>query len=228
MKKSIGIIGGMGPLATVNLMEKIIKSDNAEKDQDFTHVYVDCNTSIPDRTEAILNNGSNPLKQIIVSAKKLENMGADILVMPCNTAHYFYDSIQQSVNIPLINMIEETCKELNKQNVECVGLLATNGTIKSNIYTTIMNEYNIEVIIPNKKEQEIIMDIIYKCVKTNNFNYDISSFLKLADNMVKLGASKLVLGCTELPIFFEHYCLKYNTIDPTLVLAKTALKLSLN
>lgn len=228
MKKSIGIIGGMGPLATVNLMQKIIKNDNGQNDQEFTHVYVDCNTSIPDRTEAILNNGANPLQQIVISARKLEKMGADILVMPCNTAHYFYDSIQQSVNIPLINMIEETCKELNKQNIKCVGLLATNGTIKSNIYAKTMKKYNIKLVRPNKKEQEVITDIIYKCVKNNNFNYDISLFLKLVEKMLSSGANKLVLGCTELPIIFEHYCLKYNTIDPTLILAKTALNLSLN
>ena len=88
MSRNIGIIGGMGPLATCDLMEKIIDYTDAASDQEHIHVLVDSNTNIPDRTEAILHGGENPVPEMVKSAWKLESMGADILIMPCNTAHY--------------------------------------------------------------------------------------------------------------------------------------------
>ena len=97
VKKSIGIIGGMGPLATCDLMEKIIRNTKAACDQDHLHLYVDCNTEIPDRTKAILGEGQSPAPEMITSAGKLIGMGADLLMMPCNTAHYFYEELAQAV-----------------------------------------------------------------------------------------------------------------------------------
>src|SRR5690554_1747344 len=102
--KSIGIIGGMGPLATCDLFGKIINNTNARIDQDHIHVYIDNNTEIPDRTAAILYGGKSPVAQLVRSAIKLESMGADALIMPCNTAHYFYDEVIKYVNIPMIHM----------------------------------------------------------------------------------------------------------------------------
>ena len=165
MKKIVGIIGGMGPLATSDLFNKIIKYTDANKDSEHIHILIDNNTSIPDRSKFILNGGESPLNEIVSSAKKLENAGADFLIIPCNTSHYLYDEIIKKVNIPIVNMIDEVAKYLEKNNIKKVGLLATTGTIKSGIYKKYFDLHNIETIIPNEEEQEIVMSFIYDEIK---------------------------------------------------------------
>ena len=104
-KKIIGIIGGMGPLATVDLFEKITLHTKAQQDQDHLRVLIDSNTNIPDRTAALLHGGEDPVPQLIASATSLEKMGAQVLVMPCNTAHNFYDAVAGAVEVPVLHMI---------------------------------------------------------------------------------------------------------------------------
>ena len=133
-KKKIGIIGGMGPLATCDLMEKIINNTDAQRDQDYIQIYVDCNTSVPDRTAAILHDGSDPLPELVKSALKLQNMGADYLVMACNTAHYFRDRLQVFIDIPIVDMPLETARYIKEIGIDQVGVVATSGTLKSGIY----------------------------------------------------------------------------------------------
>ena len=118
--KTIGIIGGMGPLATVDLFGKIVNLTDAKCDNDHIHILIDNNTYIPDRTSYILGDGKNPLDELVKSAKRLKDMGADFLVMPCNTAHYFYNDIINNVSIPFINMIEETASYINNKKAQKV------------------------------------------------------------------------------------------------------------
>lgn len=115
MKKSIGIIGGMGPIATVDLFQKIIRLTKARSDHEHIHIYVDCNPSIPDRTAALLQSGESPVPMIRESAQKLIAMGADILLLPCNTSHAFYNEITEGLTVPLINMVEETARIVQKK-----------------------------------------------------------------------------------------------------------------
>ena len=110
MKKIIGIIGGMGPLATADLFEKIIRATDAARDQDFPHVIVDCNTDIPDRTAAILMGGEDPVPQLVRSANTLAAAGADVLIMPCNTAHWFYDDFCLRIHLPVLHMLRLTAE----------------------------------------------------------------------------------------------------------------------
>ena len=223
MKKTIGIIGGMGPLATCDLMEKIIALTNAKTDQDNIHLVVDCNTNIPDRTAAILGQGESPVPQLVRSGIKLQSMGADVLIMPCNTAHYFYDSIVQYFDVPLLHMIKETANYLKKNNIEKVGLLATNGTVESQVYDSIMEAKSIEVLIPSEEDQSAVMEIIYQGIKAGKKDFNTVKFSKTMDNLLACGAQKLILGCTELPVAIELYHMNYPTVDPTEVLAKAAV-----
>ena len=139
-KKVIGIIGGMGPLATADLFKKIVLNTKAEKDQDHIRVLIDNNTNIPDRTGAILKGGADPIPELTKSAKVLSDMGADLLIMPCNTAHYFHKNVQDAVNIPVLHMIELTMEALKAQGIKKAGLLATDGTIQSGIYQNIFDK----------------------------------------------------------------------------------------
>ncbi len=224
-KKIIGIIGGMGPLATCDLFKKIIeKTKNAKCDQEYIHVCIDCNTNIPDRTEAILNGGKNPVPEMVKSGILLESMGANVLVMPCNTAHYFYDKITPFLNIPLLNMPEETAKKLKQKDVKKVGLLATDGTIKSNVYHRALEKYGIEALTPSAAQQKSVMDIIYNGVKAGNQNIDLTDFYAAIDSLLKKGAELLILGCTELPVAFDIFHIDRPVIDATSVLAEAAVR----
>lgn len=134
MKKTIGIIGGMGPMATIDLYRKIIEVTPANSDNDHIHVVIDSNTLIPDRTAYILGKGEDPAMEMIRTAISLENMGADFLIMACNTAYYYYDRIIPFIKIPMLNMIDETVKEIAKLKMNTVGLLATDGVLASKVY----------------------------------------------------------------------------------------------
>lgn len=225
--KSIGIIGGMGPLATYDLFGKIIKNTDAKKDQDHVHIYIDNNTEIPDRTSAILGKGESPVPQLVRSAIKLESLGADALVMPCNTAHYFYEDIVKYIHIPMIHMPKETAVEVKKSEYRKVGILATEGTYKSGIYQKAFDEEAVEYIVPSAEEQKVIMSVIYDGIKSSNYNIDLEGFYSLLDSMLNQGAEAFVLACTELPLAFEVFNIDYPNIDPTDILAKKAVKFAM-
>ncbi|NLL81731.1 MAG: amino acid racemase [Tissierellia bacterium] len=222
--KSIGIIGGMGPLATCDLFGKIINNTNARIDQDHIHVYIDNNTEIPDRTAAILYGGKSPVAQLVRSAIKLESMGADALIMPCNTAHYFYDEVIKYVNIPMIHMPKETAREIKANKYKKVAILATEGTLQSGIYQKAFDEEEINYLIPSESQQKPIMKIIYDGIKAGNYGIDIRDFYDVLDDMFDKGAEAVVLACTELPLAFDKFEIDYPNIDPTEILAKAAIR----
>lgn len=222
-KKIIGIIGGMGPLATADLFKKIVINTKADRDQEHIRVLIDNNTEIPDRTAAILNGGKDPIPQLVKSATLLSNMGADLLIIPCNTAHYFYKEIQKNVEIAVLNMIELTRDTLIKNGIKKAALLATKGTIKSGIYQKVFDSSGVELIVPEEDEQMVIMDLIYKGVKAGKKDYSVADTKKVMENLVSRGAETLILGCTELPLAKDMYDLDFNTCDPTLELAKGAI-----
>lgn len=223
-RKIIGIIGGMGPLATCDLFKKIIDFTKASCDQDYIRVYIDNNTNIPDRTEAILHGGADPVPELVRSGILLEGMGADVLIMPCNTAHYFYDKITPFLHVPLLHMPKETAKCLHEDGIKTVGLLATDGTIKSRVYHDSLEKYGIKVLTPTGAHQQAVMDIIYKGVKAGRSDLDTKEFSAAMDELFDSGAQKLILGCTELPVAFDMYHFDRPAIDATSVLAKAAIK----
>lgn len=224
MQKSIGIIGGMGSLATCDLFKKIITMTDAKSDQEHIHICIDCNTNIPDRTKAILGGGENPIPEMVRSGVRLQSMGADVLVMPCNTAHYFYDNITPFFDIPLLNMLQETVQEIQKRKIKKIGLLATDGTIESRVYHRALADGGIDLVIPSPIEQMSVMDVIYNGIKASNGNINLTEFYRTMDDLFEKGAEVLVLGCTELPVAFEQFHIDRPAIDPTAVLAAAAIR----
>jgi len=225
-EKIIGILGGMGPEATIDLFYKIIKFTPAEKDQDHLRIIIDNNPKIPDRTAAILGKGEDPLPALQKTAQNLEKAGADFIIIPCNTAHYFLPSIQESVKIPILNMIEETAKETQKRNssIKKTGLLASIGTYKTEIYHQHFKKFNIEVISPEEKDEEEIMKAIYT-VKAGNLSEEIKkNILKIAQKLIDKGAEAIIAGCTEIPLILKEGDVPVPIIDPTQALAEAAIQ----
>lgn len=221
--KTIGIIGGMGPLATADLFRKIIENTNAETDQDHIHIIVDDNTNIPDRTKALLEGGPDPVPEMTKSAKTLEAAGADCLVMPCNTAHNFHKDVSEAVSIPVLNMIDITCKAISSKGIRKVGLMATTGTIRTGIYQRYCDKYGIEMLAPDETFSRDLMDLIYNGVKAGRKEYDCTGINEGVRKMLRDGAELIILGCTELPLAYSMYHLEFPYIDPTYELAKAAI-----
>ena len=225
MEKSIGILGGMGPLATADLLRKIVLLTKAEKDGDHVRVFIDDNPRIPDRTAAILAGGENPLPQMTDSLEKLEKCGASCIIMPCNTAHNFYDAVASSVSIPVLHMIAITRDALKSRGVKCAGLLATDGTVQTGIYQRTFEGSGVELLTPDHSEdQSAVMDIIYNGVKAGDLTHDATAFRAACEHLLARGAEVLILGCTELPPAFDIYHLDYPNVDPTLELALAAVR----
>ena len=223
-KKVIGIIGGMGPLATADLFEKIIHNTKANCDQAHLRVCIDSNTNIPDRTAALLHGGDDPTEELVKSAKRLESIGAEVLIMPCNTAHNFYEPIAKNVKIPVLHMIALTRDALKSRGVKRAALLATDGTIQTGIYQRTFEGSGIELLTPEGDAQKAVMGVIYDGVKAGDMAHDATAFRRCCENLLAQGAEVLILGCTELPLAKTIYKLDYPTVDPTLELAFGAIR----
>jgi aspartate racemase len=219
MQKVVGIIGGMGPSATVDLMNKIITHTPATRDQDHIHIIVDNYAQIPDRTNAILGEGTSPAPFIIESAKRLQNAGAELLAMACNTAHFYYDVVQESVQIPILHMPLETAQYLHKHHFTKIGLLATDGTLKTQLYKKSCEQYGIEVMEPDTEMQKHVMQGIY-AIKGGDFEKGLFSLSTVATGLREEGAEAIIGGCTEVPLVL------HNIIDPTEVLAKKVIEMA--
>ncbi|WP_350342427.1 amino acid racemase [Proteinivorax tanatarense] len=220
----LGIIGGMGPLATAELFKRIVCRTDAAKDQQHLNVLINNNTDIPDRTAYVLGDGVDPTPELIKTAQSLEKMGADFLAMPCNTAHVFYKAIQHKVQIPIINMIDETCKLItnNFPDGTGVGILATDGTISSKVYHEALFRYGHKSHSLDANCQQYIMDVIYN-IKAGKIPKSQEKFQSCVNQLFSQGVKPVILGCTELSILKEHFNLQYPFIDPLDVLTMSIL-----
>ena len=226
-EKTLGILGGLGPLATVYFMDMIVKMTDAKIDQDHISMIVLNHAAIPDRTDFILDASKpNPLPMMVEDAKKLQAAGSDYVVMPCNTAHFFYEQIQNNITIPMLNIIEETvifAKE--RAGVKKLGILATKGTISTGSYQRMCEKYGIEWAVPSLQDEQSLMNIIYNQVKAGK-EINITEFLKIIENMKADGCDAVALGCTELSVINKDFALnREDIVDSLEVLARRSIEL---
>jgi aspartate racemase len=235
-KKTVGIIGGMGPEATVDLFRRIVAATPATCDQEHLHILIDNDPKIEDRTLAIKGDGPSPLPRILAAAQRLEQSGADVLCMPCNTAHNWHSKLQREVGIPVLHMIQLTAQAGSRimPNAKKYGLMATTGTVEARLYQDCFEEKGLEVIVPFPTEQtELVMRAIYgkngdgvkSGVLTGPPRERADSALA---SLVERGAEAVILGCTELPLLYHEGCVK-NTplINPTQILAEACVDFAL-
>ncbi|MHB8062185.1 MAG: cysteate racemase [Ruminiclostridium sp.] len=227
MHKTIGIIGGMGPMATASLFKKIITITQADSDQEHIHILIDNNTEIPDRSSYIIGNGENPLEKLIKSAKVLEASGVDFLIMPCNTAHYFYKDIIREIHIPFINMIYETGLYIKKHfpHVRRAGILATEGTCAADVYDNELKSLGIEIVKPSHEAQQQVTSLIHAVKRGDNTLTPPEGYLAAIQEL-KQETQIIILGCTELPIAHELFGIRGLFIDTLDILAQSAVMFS--
>lgn len=202
MKQAVGVIGGVGPMATVYYMQRVIEMTKAGCDQEHINMLVFNDCDIPDRTAFITEKSpDNPLPVMVEDAKRLEAAGCEFVVIPCNTAHYFYDELEQAVEIPVVNIVEETIRyaKARVQDLSCVGIMATTGTIVTGTYQKYAERAGLSFAVPDENEQNLLMQIIYDGVKAGK-PVPRADFDHVANHLRAKGAQCLILGCTELSV----------------------------
>ncbi|QUL99735.1 MAG: amino acid racemase [Candidatus Fermentithermobacillus carboniphilus] len=212
----------MGPEATCDLFLKIIKSTPARKDQDHIRVIIDSNPEIPDRTAYILGKGTDPRPYLIATAKNVEKAGASFIAIPCNTAHYFYDDIRSAVSIPVLHIMKEVARSV-KGKVKKAGLLASTGTVKTGLYERALNEVGIEMIVPEGRDQDKVMEAIY-LVKAGKLEEAKAIVLEQGKLLVSQGVEVVIAGCTEIPLILRDGDLPVAVIDATKILAEACVR----
>ncbi len=223
--KSLGIIGGLGPMATVYLLELITAMTDAETDQQHINsITFNCPT-IPDRTAYILDNSKpSPLPDMVEIAKKLDSMGVSVIATPCNTAHYFYNDLAASVSVPIINVLAETTATLKKEGAKKVGIMATSGTIATRLFQNEFEKAGIEYVLPDEAGQAKVMSVIYDDIKAGNDPH-MGDFYQVAQNLRDNGCDCIVLGCTELSLIKRSHTLGPGFLDTLEVIAKRCIEM---
>jgi aspartate racemase len=230
----IGVIGGVGPAATVDFMDKVVRATGARRDQDHVKMVVEHNPQIPDRTEHLVGAGPDPTVALYAAAKKLEAADADLIAIPCNTAHAFVERIQPYLAIPIVNMLHETVRHVRSAHGPGItaGLLATDGTVASAVYHDAAAGAGLRLITPDAAHQALVMEAIYgergvKAGYTTGACRD--ALLAALAHLAARGALVVILGCTELPLILPgNPALAVGdrtlaVLDPTEILARACV-----
>lgn len=206
--KLAGVLGGVGPMATVYFEQMVLELTDAACDQDHLNMLVYNHASIPDRTAFILGESNrSPLYDMAQDAQMLARAGCDFLVLPCNTAHFFHEHIQNAVSIPLLNIIEETVKACAAQNAQVIGVLATAGTVTADTYGIMCRRYGLSCIYPDPATQKQVMSVIYDYIKAGK-PVRTKIMAALYNRMREEGCGAIVLGCTELSVAHRDLALQ--------------------
>lgn len=223
---TVGVIGGLGPEATLDFFAKVLAHTRAETDQDHIRLFIDNNPKAPDRHAAVVGIGDSPGPTLAESARKLAEAGADFLVMPCNTAHAFASDIRAATPLPFVDIIEEACDALTRRRPEArrVGLLATLGCLEAGLYQTALACRGMETVTPEEGDPEAVMKLIYEIKAGERGSGIRDGMRRLAERLVGCGAEAVIAGCTEVPLVLEEGDLSCPLIDSTDILAERSVR----
>ena len=213
-------------MATADLYRKIIEHTRADRDNEHIRVYIDGNAAIPDRTAAILHGGEDPVPEMLSALRHLEACGADCIIMPCNTAHYFLPRLREQTALPILDMQRITaavCRE--RFPGKTAAILATDGTVQSGLYDRALDAEGVRWIHPGESEQKSLMHLIYGVVKASRpMEPEKERWDAILDTLRGQGADLFILGCTELPVLAGVLPSEGPFLDPTDELAKAAIR----
>ncbi|WP_324650036.1 aspartate/glutamate racemase family protein [Georgenia sp. H159] len=198
--RTVGILGGMGPLATAEAYRRIVMATPAERDQDHLHVVIDSNPAVPDRTAALLHGGPDPRPLLLEGAHRLLSIGAEVMCIPCNTAHAYHQWLQDRVPVPIVHMLRESALAASGTGAARFGLLATTGTAATGLYQSEFERLGLHLTTPDSDAQRLVMAAI-NAIKADGAPEPILAALLSAVHALKEGGAEYVLvGCTELSL----------------------------
>jgi len=224
------VLGGMGPAATADFYQKIIRATPAKGDQDHLKVLIFSNPQVPDRTAAIRGEGPDPLPVLVASAQVLIQGGADLITIPCVTAHHYYDSLQQAVHVPILHLIGETVTAVlaDSPHVRRLGLLATTGTLQTRLFERYFEPRGFTLIAPDPEVQiSCVMEAIYVVKRGDPRETAVRLIRRASVHLESRGAEAILAGCTEVPLILQEGDISAPVIDPTWYLAQAAVRYAL-
>lgn len=228
--RTVGMIGGLGPDATVDLFGRVVRATPARTDQEHLRILIDNHPQIPGRVAAILEGGPSPVPAMVESARLLERAGADFLVVPCNTAHYFLPEVQAAVSIPFLNLIDEVVTWLRRQPrpVRRAGLMASTGARQIELYQKPLLAAGIEPVLPPEREQQLLMDAIFG-LKAGRPRSELREMaLQVLDSLLLQGVDAAISGCTELPLMLDPADVPVLYADGNTILAEATVRFALS
>jgi aspartate racemase len=225
VKGLIGVLGGMGPAATVDLFNKFVTFTAAQRDQEHIPLIISSIPDIPDRTDALMHHGRSPLPAMRDYLHKLEDAGAECIVIPCNTAHFWFKELKDACHIDLLSIVETTMNEVENCGKSRIGLLATNATLYMGLYQKGIESLGLSCISPDTTGQEKVMESIY-CLKAGDIKRAQELMNEQAEILFSRGAEVIVLGCTEVPVILADAVkqLPDKYIDSTGSLVRAGIK----
>lgn len=228
MKKVIGVLGGMGPEATEYMFDLIIKNTKVEIDQDHIKVIIYSNPKVPPRTDAILGTGPSPTPYLVEGIKVLKQAGADFIILPCVTAHFFMPEALKEVSIPFISLLDESLNWAQEHipALKKVGLVSSTGTLISGLFHDTFKKAGIEVFGPTEEEQEKVMDAIFgeKGIKAGfTSGYSKETIVNIARVLAGRGAEAIIAGCTEVPLVLREEDIPVPFIEPMKIVALASI-----
>ena len=214
MNYQLGIIGGVGSEASAYLYEKILRATKAPTDQDHLNMVILNHAEIADRTSYILDHtNDNPLPYFMEDLHLLNQIGVKLILIPCNTSHFFYDEFQKVSHAPIYHLIDHTTERLKKEGIKRVGILATDGTIKSQLYQKSCESQQLEWVIPNQENQQHVMSLIYDDIKAGKPIHK-DKLISIIKEMEEQQVERMILACTELSILKEREQFDERFVDP--------------
>ncbi len=224
-RKVLGILGGLGPIATVYFYEMLTSHTKAERDQDHIDILISSRATTPDRTAFIIGKSDiSPIGVMIEEGRLLQNSGASLISMPCNTAHYFYDELTAALDIPVVNILSETAAHIKRTGAHTPGILATEGTVSSGAYAHVCEKAGLDCIAPDSEHQALLTEMIYGEIKQGK-PADMDKLRRVERHMTERGADRLILGCTELSLVKRDNPLSDLYVDSLEVLALRTIAL---
>ncbi|MBV8474156.1 MAG: aspartate/glutamate racemase family protein [Hyphomicrobiales bacterium] len=197
----IGVLGGLGPLATADFLKQLVQLTPATRDQDHFRSLVFSNPHVHDRSHAILGQGLSPLPQLLAGVGVLERNRVDVIAIPCNSSHYWLDELRAATPIPFLSILAAVRGELERRGVSgAVGLMATSGTVKSGIYQRHLAQAGFDTVEPDDEEQRGLVEASIRAVKAGRVEEGAQLARSAVARLEARGARAIVLGCTELPI----------------------------
>ncbi|NRA22705.1 MAG: aspartate/glutamate racemase family protein [Oceanospirillaceae bacterium] len=225
--KMVGVIGGMGPAATVDLMRRVLAATPANDDIDHVRMIVDNNPQVPSRIKALIDKtGESPGPCMADMGKRLQNYGVDFLVIPCNTAHHYYRNVVDAVRVPVLNMIKLTADRVCRENPTLckVGILASTAVLDIGLYHGFFDAQNVATLFPQPEEQAALMQLIKKVKAGQQDAQVIAGFNAAAENLKRQGATCLIIACTELSVLANKLDSDLTIYDASQVLAEEIVK----
>ena len=222
-KPRLGILGGMGPQATQIFYQRILDRTDAERDQEHLPTLILSDTEMPDRTAAILSGkGEQVCRRLLEDALLLERNGCTAIAIPCNTSHFFVDTLQEQLNVPIINMVQETCRVLAARGCRRVGILATDGTVQTGTYQKACATLGMEAVAPDEDTQKLVMSIIYDEIKKGEKG-SREKFAAIDRALRAMDCDAAILGCTELSVYRVYHGLPDFYVDALEVLVEQSI-----